>query len=79
MGKSTTTKLRTLVLATGFTLLHATTIAQTPPSGNLDDPDIDVPIDGGLLLLLAAGAFYGLQKTRPAPHAKKTGREQKVK
>ena len=39
------------------------TLAQAPP-----DPD-DVPIDGGLSLLVAAGAAYGVKKYRE--HKKK--------
>jgi hypothetical protein len=37
------------------------TVAQAGP----DDPD-DVPIDGGLSLLVAAGAAYGIKKYRDA-------------
>lgn len=38
--------------------LPLTTLAQGPP-----DPE-DTPIDGGLSLLIAAGAAYGLKKYR---------------
>ena len=43
-----------------------------PGDGNqLDDPDLqEVPLDGGLLLLLAAGAGYGLKKYRSATRPK---------
>ncbi len=39
-------------------LLPVITFAQGPP-----DPE-DIPIDGGLSLLLAAGAAYGIKKCR---------------
>ena len=41
-----------------FIALPMITLAQGPP-----DPD-DVPIDGGLSLLVAAGAAYGVKKYR---------------
>ena len=39
------------------------TLAQGPP-----DPE-DVPIDGGLAILLAAGVGYGVKKYRDKKHA----------
>ena len=47
------------------------TLAQAPP----DDPN-DVPIDGGLSLLVAAGAAYGVKKYR---NRKKTTDEPDMK
>ena len=41
-----------------FIAIPMITLAQGPP-----DPD-DVPIDGGLSLLVAAGAAYGVKKYR---------------
>ena len=34
------------------------------PGGLGDDPGVDAPIDGGLSILLAAGAAYGIKKVR---------------
>lgn len=45
------------------------TLAQGPP-----DPE-DVPVDGGLCLLLAAGVGYGIKKYRDG--RKKPAREEK--
>lgn len=39
-------------------LLHA------QPGGLGDDPGVDAPIDGGLSILLAAGAAYGIKKVK---------------
>jgi hypothetical protein len=44
-----------MICCIGFPMI---TLAQGPP-----DPD-DVPIDGGLALLLAAGVGYGIKKYR---------------
>lgn len=42
-------------------LMQTICYAQLPPDG----PDtVDVPIDGGLSLLLAAGVGYGVKKVR---------------
>lgn len=55
----------TLLLLTLILLIPALLLAQGGPV----DPN-DVPIDGGLSLLLAAGAAYGVKKYRDY---KKTG------
>ena len=53
---------RTTLYLSLFTLacmfLPAISFAQGPPDPN------DVPIDGGISLLLAAGAVYGIKKYR---------------
>ncbi|MFC2188154.1 PID-CTERM protein-sorting domain-containing protein [Fulvivirgaceae bacterium LMO-SS25] len=53
------------ILLTGLLFLSAVSYAQTfggPPSFT---PDVlDNPIDGGLSLLLGAGAAYGVKKLR---------------
>lgn len=45
-------------------ILMATTLtlAQDEPPGGDDGGDPDIPIDGGISLLLAAGAAYGIKK-----------------
>jgi len=60
-----------LVVLFLFLALPHITRAQGPP-----DPD-DVPIDGGLGLLLAAGAAYGVKKYRGAK--KQSGSEAQFK
>jgi hypothetical protein len=52
--------------------LPLVTLAQAGP----DDPN-DVPIDGGLTLLLAAGAAYGAKKYRDGRAVKEAGPEPK--
>jgi hypothetical protein len=58
--KISTTKLVTFALLFAFFLLPAITHAQ-PGFG--DDVD-DVPLDGGLSLLVAAGVGYGVKKLK---------------
>jgi len=52
---------RLILLSFCLTVLATTAFAQDPglPGG---DPDTPVPIDGGLIALLAAGIGYGLKK-----------------
>jgi hypothetical protein len=40
--------------------------AQGPPDGGGggEDPDAGIPIDGGIGLLLGAGALYGIKKVK---------------
>lgn len=52
--------------------------AQTPPppgSGDPDDPnnvpDVPIPFDGGVSLLVAAGVAYGLKKVHERKKAEK--------
>lgn len=64
--KISTAQLVTLVLLFVFFFMPAITHAQ-PGFG--DDVD-DVPVDGGLSLLVAAGVGYGVKKMRAARKAK---------
>ena len=45
-----------------FISTSAPLLAQTPDDPSVDDPA--VPVDGGLSLLLAAGAAYGVRRVR---------------
>ena len=55
-----------VILKTAFIMLLIIAtlpqIAQAQPGGDPGDPD--VPIDGGLTLLIAAGVGYGVKKVR---------------
>ena len=57
-----------------FILMLAILFLPTVVSAQPIDPN-DVPIDGGLSLLLAAGAAYGVKKYRDH---KKNGEEERV-
>lgn len=46
-------------------LLGTNTIAFAQPDPN-DNPDIEVPLDGGVLFMAAAGAAYAIKKLRAA-------------
>lgn len=50
-----------VLLMIGFLVLPSVLFAQ-PDMGEDDVPD--VPIDGGLIFLLAAGAAYGIKKVK---------------
>lgn len=59
-------KLKSLFTTALFTFIISAAVA-LPPSGvggneNADDPDNEVPIDGGIGFLLLAGAAYGAKK-----------------
>ncbi len=41
----------------------STAVDEDPMESNAPDPE-DIPVDGGLSLLLAAGAAYGVRKVR---------------
>ena len=57
------------ILLVGFgMLLSLSVFAQPPPGDPGDDPDI--PIDGGISLLIAAGALYGSKKIYDARRKK---------
>lgn len=45
-----------------------------PTADSPESPDKSVPIDGGLVVLLAAGAGYGLKKYRSYRHGQPGGR-----
>ena len=56
------------ILATTFLTFMVSVSTALPPSGvggggeDADDPDNEVPIDGGIGFLLAAGAAFGARK-----------------
>lgn len=53
-------------------LLTFTTGVMAQPDGNGEDPPPnDIPIDGGLSLLLAAGVGYGIKKVRDSRRQEK--------
>ncbi len=57
--------LKTLIVISAFTL--TTTILSAQPGGPGGDPDpppTSVPFDGGLSLLVAAGAGFAIKKAR---------------
>lgn len=58
---------KVLVLAAGMCLPAITNAQVDPPA----DPNDNVPIDGGLSILLAAGIGYGVKKAYSS-HKKKT-------
>ncbi|MFZ6666410.1 PID-CTERM protein-sorting domain-containing protein [Peijinzhouia sedimentorum] len=66
------------ILFTGLLFLSAVSYAQTfggPPSFT---PDVlDNPIDGGLSLLLGAGAVYGAKKLRDKKKTKQNRKKDK--
>jgi len=68
LNKTTVYLLLALVVICLPALLHA----QGPGFG--DDTD-DVPIDGGLSLLVAAGVGYGAKKLKDARSKKQTSKE----
>jgi hypothetical protein len=45
-------------------LSAVSSLAQGPDDPSTDDPGSDVPVDGGLSLMLAAGAAYGVRRVR---------------
>lgn len=67
--------MKTVILMLTMVLLTITVFAQDPglPGG---DPDTPVPIDGGLVALLAAGIGYGLNKMRSASHHNDAGKKE---
>lgn len=58
-------KVITLIILLIAVLFIDTAIAQPPPP-----PPKEIPIDGGLGTLLAAGLFYGAKKLREEKRAK---------
>ena len=52
--------------------LAAAGICSDPPPFNPGDPT-PIPVDGGVSLLLAAGAAYGIKKVRDSRKAKAEG------
>ena len=54
--------LRVVVMMVGFMLHASLANAQGPGDPTFGDPDL--PIDGGVSLLIAAGVGYGIKKYR---------------
>ncbi len=54
-----------------ITIMPLICIAQPPAFGGGDDV-MDVPLDGGLSILLATGIGYGIQKTKRTLPKKKS-------
>ncbi|MFZ3274694.1 MAG: hypothetical protein WA143_10540 [Lutibacter sp.] len=52
-------KVSKILLSFSFMLICVTAYAQTPPPP-VGEPDPELPIDGGLSLLLASGVAYGI-------------------
>jgi len=69
--------MKRLLLMCVMALMATAVFAQDPglPGG---DPDTPVPIDGGLLLLLAAGLGYGVRKMVKEQHAWKDDKNQRT-
>ena len=69
--------MKRLVLMCVMALMVTAVFAQDPglPGG---DPDTPVPIDGGLLLLLAAGLGYGVRKMIKEQYAWKDDKNQRT-
>ena len=61
------------ILLMVMTMNLSNVLASTDPDDpSLNDP-ADVPVDGGISLLLAAGAVYGIRRLRPKLHRKDEG------
>lgn len=62
-----------VLLVTGMIVIPAFVLAQDPdPNAPPMDPDVqDVPFDGGVSLLVAAGIGYGLKKVHDKKKAEK--------
>lgn len=72
-SKPSTYTNRLLILL--FQLLLPTMLVLGQPGGDgdlSDDPDAAVPIDGGAMLLLAAGMAYGTRRVRQSYLKKKS-------
>ncbi len=54
----------TLLIAIAFSCLPSLSHAQRGPGGDPDAPPLGIPFDGGLTLILAAGAGYAIKKAR---------------
>ncbi len=55
---------RITLLIMGCLMLTITTFSQGGPGGDGELNEPDIPIDGGISLLLAAGAVYGIKRQR---------------
>jgi hypothetical protein len=54
----------TLLRVTGVLAIIMLIVLPVMAQDNFPDPEDDIPIDGGITLLLAAGAGYGAKKIR---------------
>ncbi len=54
----------TLLVIVAFIFLPSLSHAQRGPGGDPDAPPTGIPFDGGLTLILAAGAGYAIKKAR---------------
>jgi hypothetical protein len=55
------------IIAIAVILVSITFLAKAQPgstTGGFDDEPVDVPVDGGIMLLAAAGATYGFKKLK---------------
>ena len=55
------------IIAIATILVSITFAAKAQPgstTGGFDDEPVDVPVDGGIIMLAAAGAAYGFRKFR---------------
>ena len=53
-----------IIIAVAISVSLALTANAQPGSGGFDDEPQDVPVDGGIILLAAAGAAYGYKKLK---------------
>jgi len=69
--------IKRIVFTCGLALMATAVFAQDPglPGG---DPDTPVPIDGGLLLLLAAGLGYGVKKMLKEEHSSNADKNERT-
>lgn len=56
--------MKKLLLTSAFTFILMLTVSALHAQDPTDPGDPDVPIDGGISLLLAAGAGYGIKKIK---------------
>lgn len=61
MKQNTKTILTLSVLVVLYCFLPSLVFAQGDPGG---DPDVTVPVDGGISILAAAGVAYGVKKIK---------------
>lgn len=57
-------KNKIVLIATLFMVLLSNPLIAQPANPGSADPDPNVPIDGGISALLAAGAIYGIKKIK---------------
>jgi hypothetical protein len=59
-------KKKIIAIAAILVSINLTANAQPGSTGGFDDEPQDVPVDGGIILLAAAGAAYGFKKIKKA-------------